>query len=253
MIKQILVTAFFITHLISAFGQEMTKAQKKIVTDFIDCIKNDNKKRLFSKVAYPLTRQYPLPSIKNKQAFLKRYGEVFDAELTDRIIQSNPTKDWSAVGWRGIMLLNGDLWLDEEGRLIAVNYESEAEAKNRNELIKTEKSQLHPSLRDFQYPIHILETSKYRIRIDGMGDDSYRYASWKIKSKMSDKPEIVLLNGEKIVEGSGGNHSFVFVNDGYKYDCAIIAIGEADAPPAYLTIYKGDKEILSQKAAIVVK
>ena len=39
----------------------------------------------------------------------------------------------------------------------------------------------------------------------------------------------------------------------YVYECSIIVLGSVDSPPAMLTIYKGEKEILSQEAKLVKK
>jgi hypothetical protein len=251
--KQIITTVFLTMNLISVFGQEMTKQQQKMVYDFIDCIKNEKKEKLLSKVSFPFRREDPIPSIKNKQEFLARYNEVFDEKLKKMIVNSQPDKDWSTVGWRGIMLFNGDVWLDYNGRLIAVNYQSDFEAKRKDELIKMERSQLHESIRDFKSPGYILETTKYRIRIDEMENGSYRYASWKLENKMSDVPDMIILRGEYMSDGSGGNGSFEFTSGEYKYQCVILVMREKDSPPAYLKIYKGDQELLSQEAKIVTR
>src|SRR5262249_42797373 len=157
------------------------------------------------------------PQIKNGQEFLKRYDEVFDDSIVKIIVNSSAAKDWSPVGWRGIMLSRGIVWLDYDGKLIAVNYQSKAEFNKKEELIKQEKSQLHESLKEFKTPIHILETSKYRVRIDDLGNGNYRYASWPLNSRMSDKPEIIIEHGEFKFDGSGGNYIITFKNGEYVY------------------------------------
>ena len=256
-----ITSIFFLTlNFCIVFAQEKMKmedqkvaADIKVISDFIDCIKFQKKEKLLTKISFPFEREYPIPAIKNKLEFLERYNEVFDDSLIKMIVNSKPSENWSAVGWRGIMLFSGDLWLDYDGRLIAVNYQSEVEKKKRDKLIKIEKSDLYPSIQKFESPEYILETETYRIRIDDLGNGKYRYASWAIKNKMSDKPELVLENGEFIPEGSGGNHRFEFKNGDYIYDCSIIIMGEDDSPPARLTIYKLEREILSQKANIVLR
>ena len=70
---------------------------------------------------------------------------------------------------------------------------------------------------------------------------------------MSDKPDLIIMNGEFIQEGGGGNYTYEFKNGEYVYDCSIIIIGEETSPPALLTIFKDTKEILSQKAKIIRK
>ena len=234
-----------------SFGQELKKQYQDVISNFIDCFKTQNKEKLSNLISFPLKREYPIPDIKNKQEFLKRYKEIFDDNLTQMIVKSKPTKDWCEMGWRGLMFLNGDIWLETNGKLIAVNYQSNFEKLKLLELIDADKLSLHESIRKFERPEILLETSKYRIRIDNLGNNIYRYASWLINSKMSDKPNLVLLNGKFVFDGSGGNGSYVFKNGDYIYECGIILMGEKGSPPADLTISKGGKEIFYQKAKII--
>jgi len=250
--KQVIITSLFLLLNFSAvFSQDMSEDSKKAVINFINCVKNKDKEKLAEKISFPLRRENPIPEIKNKQEFLKRYSEVFDDNLTQMIVNSKPSEDWSEMGWQGIMLKDGEIWLDDNGSLTRVNYQSAIERKMKAKLVAGEKSGLHPSIKTFKGPVCILETKKYRIRIDDMGDGNYRYASWLLSAKMSDKPDMIIEKGEFIADGSGGNHTYEFKNDGYVYDCHIIVMGERSSPPALLTISKGDKEILSQKAIIV--
>jgi hypothetical protein len=259
-IKHLIIINFLSIYILPAHAQDSalnnenwSKQNQKIVTDFINSVKIKNLDELCSRISFPFVREYPIPEIKTKKDFLKRYSEIFDDSLTKMIVNSNPDKDWSAVGWLGIMLFNGELWLDYDGRLTGVNYQSKFEKKELEELIKIEKKDLYVSIKEFKQPICILETTKYRIRIDDLGDWNYRYVSWPLNSKMSDKPEIVLEKGEYVPDGSGGNHSYKFKNADYVYECSIIVMGEDDGAPAWLTIYKGDKVILAQRAEIIVK
>lgn len=237
----------------ASFAQLTNDDYKQVVVEFINNIKNKNQVLLDSMIRYPLSRQYPLPDIKDKTEMLQRYKEVFDDDLIQKIIKSNPTKDWSAVGWRGIMLDNGELWLDYDGSLLAVNHQSAWEAKKRKKLIEADRSRLHPSIQKYVEPICLLKTKKFLIRIDELENYNYRYASWPVNKSMSDQPDIVISKGELIIEGSGGNHSYKFKNGPYTYECSIIIMGEDDSPPAYITVTKGEKEILSQEADIIEK
>lgn len=248
--KRLALTLLLLLNFSIVFGQSLEVKYHQVVLDFIDCIKNQKKEKLADKVRFPLTRKYPLPEIKNKQEFLKRYNEVFDEQLVNLIANSKPSVDWSAAGWRGIMLHSGDLWVYYDGRLLGVNYVSKVEEKRRLQLIKVERNSLHPSIRTFKEPVQILETPQYRIRIDNMGEYNYRYTSWPLKSKMSDKPSLVIEKGKWIPEGSGGSYRFEFKNGEFTYDCAILAAPEPGGAPAFLTISKGNKEMLVQKAKI---
>lgn len=249
--KKLTAALFFTINFLLVFGQEKDPIHQQVILDFIELVKHHNKEKLSGFVAFPLDRKYSLAEIKNEQEFLNRYKEVFDDRLVKMIVDSNPLKDWSAVGYRGIMFLNGAIWLDYDGRLTAVNYQSELEKRKRAELIGREKNNLHESIKTFSEPIHILETAQYRIRIDDLGAGNYRYASWPVNSKMSDQPDLILEKGELIPEGSGGNHRYAFTHGDYVYDCSIVEMKEADAPAVVLRIYKKGQEILSQNGNII--
>jgi len=249
--KRLAITLLLLLSCSIVFGQSLEVKYHQVVLDFIDCIKNQKKEKLANKVHFPLTRKYPLPEIKNKQEFLKRYNEVFDEQLVKLIVNSKPSVDWSAAGWRSIMLRRGDLWLYYNGRLLGVNYISKAEEKRRLQLIKIERNNLHPSIRTFKEPVRIIETTQFRIRIDDMGAYKYRYTSWPLKSKMSDKPSLVIEKGKWIPEGNEDNYRFEFKNGDFTYDCLILDVPEPGGSPALLTISKGNKEILVQKASLL--
>ena len=46
---------------------------------------------------------------------------LFDDELK-KAIDDSKLEDWDDVGWRGIMLYRGMLWLSEDVKLKATNY-----------------------------------------------------------------------------------------------------------------------------------
>lgn len=229
----------------------LQKDYQLVVSDFIKVIKSNNVEKIADNVAYPLKREYPVPSIKNKQEFINHYKEVFDDNLKHEIINSNPATDWSAVGWRGIMLKQGIVWLDYNGRLIGLNYQPKEEKLLKEQLIETDKETIYPSLSKFEKPICVFETSEYRIRIDDLGDGNYRYASWSINKSMKDKPDQVIENGEITFEGSGGNHTYKFENAGYRYECSVMLLRKENSTPAIFKIFEGNQELKSQNAKIV--
>jgi hypothetical protein len=232
-------------------GQDLKPEYQKFIKSFIANVKSNNKEGVAAFISFPLEREYPIPKVKNKADFIKRYDQIFDAALKNEIIKSNPAKDWTEMGWRGIMLNQGILWMDTDGKIISINYQSEQEKDLKNKLIASEKGKLHPSIARFKTPQYILETSKFRIRIDDLGNDNYRYASWSVKKAMSEEPNLVITNGKWIPDGSGGNSYFDFKKGNYLYQCYIIVLGTKDSPPATLTIYQNSKKILEQDAIIV--
>lgn len=244
-----LILLLLIFKLTSAQG--LKKEYQDVVQTFIDCIENQNMEKLKTLVEFPFRRKYPLPDIKNATEFIEKYDEIFDKSLTNAIVNSDIQNDWSVVGWRGLMLDNGILWLGHDGQLIAVNYQSSSERNKREKLIENDKKSIHESLKKFEQPKLLLETEKFRIRIDELSPGVYRYASWSINSTMNEKPDLVIENGGWTPEGSGGNNMYEFVSGDYKYECSINVIGTDETPPADLTVYKNDNEILYQPAQII--
>jgi len=234
-----------------ALGQDLKTENQKFIITFINNVKNDKKEAVADIISYPFKREYPIPTIKNKSEFIKRYNEIFDVALKNEIVKSNPAKDWSEMGWRGIMLNQGTLWFDTDGRLISINYQSNFEKDLKSKIIAKEKTKLHSSIAKFKAPECVLETSKFRIRIDDLASGNYRYASWSIKKGMNEVPDLVITKGKLILDGNGGNHRFEFKKGQYTYECSITPLREKGVSPANLTIYQNKKVILSQEAKIV--
>jgi hypothetical protein len=248
-IKVFLIGLIFCTSFVS--GQDLKPEYQKFIKIFISNVKSGKKEAVADMVRYPLKREIPIPTIKNKAEFVKRYDQIFDTKLRNEIIKSNVLNDWSEMGWRGIMLNQGNLWIDTDGKIIAINYQSEFEKDLKNKLIFNDKKKLHPSIAKFKKPEYVLETLKFKIRIDDLGNDNYRYASWSIKQPMSEKPDLVITKGKWFQDGTGGNQHFEFKKGNYVYECHIIVLGEKNAPPAKLIITQSGKEILSQNAKFV--
>ena len=248
--KTLTILCLVLTHQF-LHSQELKKEYQNHIIAFIDCVTNNQKEKLATLISYPLKRDYPLPEIKSKQEFIKRYDQIFDTTLKNMITNSNLAKDWSEVGWRGIMLNQGEVWMDTEGKIIAINYQSKTEKDIKDKKNLTERATLHASIAKYKEPICIIETSKFRIRIDDMGNSNYRYVSWPITKAMNENPDLIINKGKFIAEGSGGNHRYEFKNASYTYEISIIVLGEKGSPPALFTLYKGTKEVLSQNAVIV--
>jgi len=247
--KSFLVGLIFCSHFLNA--QDLKPEYQKFISKFISEVKTGDKEAISKRINFPLKRENPIPSVKNKADFIKRYNQIFDKVLIEKITKSNPAKDWSEMGWRGIMLNQGDLWIDTDGKISSVNYQSEAELQIKNSLIAAQKKNVNTSISKFKEPVAILETSKFRIRIDDLGNDKFRYASWSIKNKMTDKPDLIIENGIFSADGTGGNHHYEFKKGVFRYECHFIVLGEKNSPPAALIVYQNGKKILLQDAKIV--
>ncbi|WP_024610638.1 hypothetical protein [Pseudoalteromonas sp. TB64] len=218
----------------------------EFVLPVIAAFESDDKAAIASLVYYPLKRRYPIPDIKDEVELINRFDEVFNDELVTVIASSNIDTDWEKVGWRGIMLNNGVMWVDTEGKIIAVNTQNTKEQALAKSLIEDDKQSLHSSINNFEKPVLDWKTAKYHIRVDDLGNGNFRYAVWGINKKLSDKPDMVLLNGDIKFSGSGGNHSYTFKNGRYSYVLQVTIIGCDTSPPGWLEVYKDDELLLSE-------
>jgi hypothetical protein len=242
---------------LSQIYDESVEYYKDNVQRFIDLIKNNSRIKLSKLVYFPLHRHYPLPSIKTADEFLKRFDEVFDKKLIGIICSSDTNKDWEGMGWRGVMLNSGILWLEYNGKLRSVNYESEIEKRKRLELIEADRKTLHSSLKVFIEPVLEWKTKKYQIRIDRLSEykmgehrniygDKYRYAAWSVNKLPGDEPDLIIYDGECIPDGNGGNHHYDFKKDVYLYRCYVGVLRSLHDPPGWLEVYKTEKCILKE-------
>lgn len=222
------------------------------VKKFIKIVAQSDRKVLANSVSYPLARKVPLSSIDNPKQFLEAFDEIFDENIIKSISTSNVSTDWAEMGWRGIMFQNGSLWLDAEGKITAIDYETEKGKRKRAELIEADKQKLHYSLRNFVEPVLEWETAKYRIRIDQIDNGYFRYAAWPVQKKSSEKPDLILKNGTKTCDGTGGNHSYDFKSGEVLYKCFVWVLGEEDTSLGEINVYKHKKLVLSQPVKKVV-
>lgn len=233
--------------------EELEASERDSILLLIALFKEKNVDQISDKIAYPLKREYPIPPIQNKAAFKQRFSEVFDKTLIDKIANSK-IEQWREVGWRGITLDHGVVWMaNSDGIITTVNYQSDFEKQYRAELIAKEKEQLHPSLKTFENPEYRILTENYRIRIDELANDKYRYASWKKNADESSKPDLILSNGELEFQGSGGNHVMTFVSGNYVYKVYRNMIAEKDAPDITLEIEKNGKTILTEGGSLIIE
>jgi len=202
-----IVIAVLIATATTALGQnsELKKEQIQSIQKLINTFKTKNKTKISDLIYYPLRREYPLKDVKDKNDFIQRFDDIFDKGFIDHVAKSK-TSDWSEVGWRGIMLDNGTLWIDDDGKIMTVNYQSLKEKQLLANAIQADKNQLPKSLQNFDKPLYLIFTKNYKIRIDEKSEGIYRYAAWKIKNQKSE-PDIIIENGVLEFQGSGGNHT----------------------------------------------
>ena len=75
----------FILFLISSFSfaqnEKLDDDKAKKIQNIIRLFKDKDVKGISEIVRYPLSREYPITDVKNKQEFLKRFNHIFDNRL----------------------------------------------------------------------------------------------------------------------------------------------------------------------------
>jgi hypothetical protein len=230
-------------------NSSLSTEQKKSIQQLINVFKSNNKTKIAGSVSYPLRREYPLKDVKNKRELIVRFDEVFDKTIMN-LISKSKINDWTEIGWRGIMLNSGDIWIDDDGIIQVINYQSANEKRLLVEAIRRDKNQLPKRLQNFAKPIYLITTKSYKIRIDQKSEGVYRYAAWNISDPKID-PDIIIENGVIKMDGSGGNHTITFKNNGFVYSISINRMGTPDIADATLEVLKQEKTILTEDGDII--
>jgi hypothetical protein len=246
MLIKILIISFLISSLNTVHAVEQKNFP--LVKNIVNVFKSENISSISKLVSYPLEREYPIPPIRNESEFIARFNQLFDHDLRRAIVSSNIARDWNEVGWRGIMLNDGDIWLDYDGKIMSINYQSKAEKNLKNYISARGRGSLHRSVNAYAQSIIQWNTKRFYIRVDDVGQGQLRYAAWPVGTKTTDKPDIVLLNGELVFDGSGRNHRYIFKNGDFSYQLNINALNAGELLPGTLEVYKGNKRLLSEAA-----
>ena len=147
--KSILSILILIFSFNDFFPQLSDTKYESVIKYFVDCIKNADIDKLDSIITYPIARLHPDgSSINNKQELIEHFSEIFDYQLTSIISNSNIKEDWSDVGYRGLMLKRGIIWLDLSGNFIASNYKHVKDVGKVPTILRTINKN---NLKDYSY------------------------------------------------------------------------------------------------------
>lgn len=232
----------------TVYADGLSQTEKAQVNKLIQFFQKKDVAAISQTVRYPLTRQAPLPDVDNAKQMKVRFNEVFDAKLIQQIANSK-TDQWSSVGWRGIMLDNGEVWFDGE-KITAVNYSGTAKQKHKQQLISQQKAKLHSSLKAFKQTNFVFTTPNYVVRIDELQNGNYRYASWKSGQPQSSQPDLIINNGKIEYDGSGGNHFYHFKRGNYTYTVYRNLMGADETSEVSLEVTQNSEVILQQNGKI---
>ena len=210
----------------------------------IEAIANGDKQLFAQMVSYPLERRYPLHNIENEEQMIRYFDTLFDVSFREKVSKLD-SNSWSSCGWRGWMILDGEIWNTDP--CIVVNYSSPLEQKHSEYLSNKDMARLHESLQGEWRPYYCFQLDastcpdfEYSYaRVDVINayekDVAFRVALYRKGESASVKPSIVML-GQQRIEGTMRFESFIFESDKGK-----IFIDIYDEPHFYMQ-YKNGKE-----------
>lgn len=232
----------------------------QVVQKFKDAVKTDNPEIIADYVEYPYNRRNPLPDIENKENFVNNYEIILDDELK-QLINDSKLEDWDKGGWRGIMLYAGIVWLNEDGKLKAINYYTDKAKEYAIKWYQNDKARVYEALREYDENVAIFKTDTKLGRIDKINIDEYssryRLALWDKDDDMSVRPEVLLSDGRVEYFGTANNTEYHFKSVDYEYVFFINYVGPKDMKPYEFGIYKSaenfdyDNVVLFEEAQLV--
>lgn len=198
-------------------GDPLSKLQQENLDRIVDMLKNGQVKSLSQWVNYPLRRDNPIPDISNAQEFTLYYPILFDPVFREKLSATTFTTE-NTISRSGMLgLFNGDLWMDYDGRIVSVNYSSEAEKKLHKMLEAEEAKKLHKSVRDYDSNIMNCRCGNDLVRLDYMDDGEVRFALWWNGAEMSTEPGVLVKGGVTEAHGSMGGVVYKFSGGEYDY------------------------------------
>lgn len=189
----------------NSLANDIPSAILKKYQQIITLVKENNSKELSKLIEYPLKSENPLPDIATAKEFISYYSTIFDTPFKQKLqkyVDSYVIEHHGAYGLVGGPF-NGDIWISEDGKIMAINYLSSEESKLKDQLIIKLKNQLHPSVRDWEENVVVGKSKNLTIRVDRT-DKGLRYVSWSKGRLMSEKPDLILFNGIEEPQGTMG-------------------------------------------------
>ena len=184
----------------------------------IRLIKEDKARELSALIDYPLGRENPLPDIKSSADFISHFKIIFDYSFKQQLSRYNDSDIFERNGVYGLVggSFSGEIWINDNGKIIAINYSSPEEQRLKEKLTEEIKLKIHPSVKNWRKNILVWKSDKLLIRIDDT-DKGLRYVCWGQGHNMSEKPDLILYNGLEEQRGTMGGWTWTFRNGNWSY------------------------------------
>ena len=228
---------------------QLENKHKEVINEVVAEIESADFKALAKRFEYPFYRRQTKDTI--QETFMPyNLAVFFDDEYRTQIVNSAIDDYWFLNRTGDIVYGEFDFVMTETGQFKSLNRLSFSDqiiiAEKKD--LEAEKMQLHDSVKVFRESIIQVQTDNYKIRIDQLADNSYRYAAWPIEAPFTTMPTVLIQNGYIERMGTVNNYDYTFIKDNYKYVYSENNVGERGIPIGALMIYAGDKEILYEEA-----
>jgi len=180
-------------------------------------------------IAYPLKRPNPLPDITTAEKFVAYYPTLIDDVFKRQIKLYNDSDIFEHHGYYGLVggPFSGEIWLDENGKIISINYSSPAEIALSKQLTKSIQAHIYPSVNTWVQNIVVCKSQSLLIRVDST-KNGIRYVCWTKGHSSSEKPDLVLDHGIEEAQGTEGGWTWTFVNGDWTYVVDDVETCESD-------------------------
>ncbi len=205
-------------------------------------IKSNDIITLAGMVDYPLKMPNPLPDLKNRKEFIARYPVLFDSALKMKLIETQFDSTNIFEHHFDYGIFGGDIWLNEEGKIITINYISAQKKELIDRKTKEIKKQMHKSVGPWKRNVLVWESAKFTIRIDEMENNDLRYISWSKPKTIADAPDLVIFGGELDTHGTMGGIFFTFKSKEWTYIADEVDMAESvEQEGLFLRVKQGNK------------
>ncbi len=234
------------------FAQDNSKKTEAVET-LIEHVRNNRIYALADMVEYPIRRPNPIPDLETKEDFILYYPVIFDDVFKKLLTTSDFNEDNTFSRHGNLGILNGQIWLNGEGKIITINYNSDQEKQLLEQLHQEKEAKLHPSVSDWNKNIWVLKNEKFTIRIDLMDDGNYRYVSWNRPKSTSEEPDLILFHGKHTFYGTQGGSGYEFRNHAWTYLVEHIRMAEREEDMGYFIVLSKDGETIKEMKMEKVK
>lgn len=220
---------------------------EKQFVQFREWVLAGNKDSLATLFEYPLKR--PNALIHSKEEFIEYYDSMFEAKLVERIKDVKLGERDFIIKSDNYGVLGGKIWFRRHtGKVWSFRYQSDQEKKEEALKKSSIENRDHISIAGWKDAKVRCETEKFIIYILSYPEKGLSYVSWSKPKTTSEKPDLQLHNGETEYKGTMGGVIYSFANGQWKYVIEENRLGPGSSDGFYLKLFKGEEQVLEQKA-----